>query len=126
MIGKHLSSFKELEQLLSPEDNYSHLRSKMLSISNPCVPWVGLYLRDLTYLNDGYPTMLKGSNLINFEKCRRLATVLKEIEKFQKIPFNFVEDLDIRSYILKMEELPSDENQMYSLSLQVEPVASTQ
>ncbi len=113
-----------MESLVSPEDNYNRLRNKMLTLESPCVPWIGLYLRDLTYLGDGFPTFIKnkdtGCNLVNFDKCRKIATVLLEVQKFQKIPFQLPEDAEMRAYILRMRLLEQDENVLYSLSLKVE------
>ena len=74
-----LKLFEELTDLLSPTSNYSTLRNHIhKGISPPVIPYLGVYLSDLTFLEDGNPDF--SGNLINFDKRRRIATVINEIK----------------------------------------------
>jgi hypothetical protein len=39
----------------------------------------GLYLSDLTFIEEGNPDRLKENNFINFQKCRMVAEVIKQV-----------------------------------------------
>jgi son of sevenless-like protein len=73
--------FDELTDLLSPVGNYTNLRNHLhREISPPIIPYIGVYLTDLTFLEDGNPDMAENGTLINFDKRRRIATVINEIK----------------------------------------------
>lgn len=46
--------FDELMDLMSPTSNYTKFRNYLhKEISPPCIPYLGVYLSDLTFLEDG-------------------------------------------------------------------------
>jgi hypothetical protein len=46
--------FDELMELMSPNSNYTKFRNHLhKEISPPCIPYLGVYLSDLTFLEDG-------------------------------------------------------------------------
>lgn len=57
LSARHITSFTRLKTLLSMEKNYSNYRTELRNISLPCVPFLGLYLTDLTFVGEGNPTM---------------------------------------------------------------------
>lgn len=77
---------------------------------------LGVYLTDLTFIEDGNPDYLEGG-LVNWVKRRRLANVIKSIQQYQFKPYNFEVVPFIQEYLLNAETLNEDE--CYKLSLQV-------
>lgn len=63
--------------------------------------------------------LLDKPNLINFEKKRRQAWVIKEVLKFNQIPFNFNVESKIQNFLKKMDVL--DEQTLHQFSLLCEP-----
>jgi hypothetical protein len=47
--------------------SYKTYRMTLLEEDPPCVPYIGIYLSDLTFIEDGNPEFLE-DNLINFQK----------------------------------------------------------
>jgi son of sevenless-like protein len=111
--------FDELVELLSPTSNYTNLRNYLKkSISPPCIPYIGVYLTDLTFLEDGNTDLL--GNLINFDKRRRIATVISDIKQYQQAKYALAHEPVLREFVLKISE-GFDENKCYKESLRVEP-----
>ncbi|KAJ9610873.1 Guanine nucleotide exchange factor lte1 [Cladophialophora chaetospira] len=78
------SLLKHMETLAQPLRNFHDLRAEMESadFSDGCIPFLGLYIRDLTY-NAQKPSHLPGApgteSLINFERYRSTAVIVKGI-----------------------------------------------
>ena len=76
------SLLKNMEALIQPVRNFHDLRQEMESsdLTNGCVPFIGLYVHDLTY-NSQKPAQIatsrEGKPLINFSRYRTAATIIK-------------------------------------------------
>jgi len=116
-----MAIYNELAELMSPEDNFNNLRMSLYSVYPPAVPWLGLYLRDLTFTEDGTPTKIKGTEMINFDKCRKLAATLKEIESMKTKRYALKEEPLIVALLLDTEGFITEEKEQFERSLQVEP-----
>ncbi|KAK7533128.1 uncharacterized protein J3D65DRAFT_558224, partial [Phyllosticta citribraziliensis] len=74
---------RELENLVQPVKNFYNLRleMEMASLEDGCIPFVGIYTRDLIY-NAQKPATLgegNGGPLINFERHQTAATIVKSL-----------------------------------------------
>jgi son of sevenless-like protein len=111
---------KELEKLIAPEKNHKHYR-EMLQVTllekKPCCPYLGLYLADLTFIEDGNPD--KRGDMINFDKRCMLGKVLSEILRFQNIRYMFRPVPALQWFL--SNQTPLSEKQAYDLSLTQEP-----
>jgi RasGEF domain/RasGEF N-terminal motif len=131
--------FSALIEEMSPDMNYRQYRAELKAVSPPCVPYLGVYLTDLTFIEDGNQDEVEGAagggarrrrpsnaapptKLINFDKRRRLTQVIQDIRTFQLARYNFKEVPIIQGALLAGGEFV-DENKMYELSLSIEPRA---
>jgi son of sevenless-like protein len=80
------------------------------------IPYLGVYLTDLTFIEDGNKDFINDS-LINFDKRRKIAQVIMEIQQYQATPYCLEEVPALRDFLLNLETF--DENEAYSHSLQV-------
>ncbi|EEH08620.1 conserved hypothetical protein [Histoplasma capsulatum G186AR] len=75
---------KDMETLAQPIRNFQKLRLEMetTNLQDGCVPFVGLYVQDLTY-NSQKPAQIAstrdGEPLVNFERYRTAATIVKSL-----------------------------------------------
>ncbi|KAL2375488.1 hypothetical protein RJ035_001369 [Blastomyces gilchristii] len=75
---------KDMETLAQPIRNFQKLRLEMEStnLQDGCVPFVGLYVQDLTY-NSQKPAQIAstrdGEPLVNFERYRTAAAIVKSL-----------------------------------------------
>jgi hypothetical protein len=110
--------FAELERLRRYfEQNYRDLRVAVHSAPQPVIPFLGVYLTDLTYVEDGAAD--RDGHLINFQKLSKIAEYILEIQQYQQGAYNFVPISILQTYVLKMKLLTDDE--AFDLSFKYEP-----
>ncbi|KAL6078080.1 Ras guanine nucleotide exchange factor, variant 2 [Balamuthia mandrillaris] len=99
--------------------NYSCYRERLHSVNPPLLPYLGVYLTDLTFIEDGNPDFI--GDLINFKKRELIYDVISEVQQYQQTEYSFTVDAGVVAFLknLPMEEM--EENDMYNLSLKREP-----
>jgi son of sevenless-like protein len=82
---------------------------------------IGVYLTDLTFIEDGIPSIIKKSALINFAKRAKTAEVIRDIQQYQNVPYPLQPVPELQEYILSNMQAAGDVHEMYEKSLAVEP-----
>ncbi|KAM4574122.1 ras-specific guanine nucleotide-releasing factor RalGPS2 isoform 2-T4 [Fundulus diaphanus] len=126
---KDKSTFDRLDYLMSKEDNYKRLRDFISSQSMvSCIPYLGMYLSDLTYIDSAYPST--GSILESEQRSNLMNNILRIISDLQRsctydIPVlpHIQKYLNSVRYIEELQKFVEDEN--YKLSQKIEPGTST-
>eukprot|EP00004_Rigifila_ramosa_P014937 TRINITY_DN343_c0_g1_i1.p1 TRINITY_DN343_c0_g1~~TRINITY_DN343_c0_g1_i1.p1 ORF type:complete len:1009 (-),score=276.87 TRINITY_DN343_c0_g1_i1:65-2644(-) len=117
-----LAAQEELEELMKPDGSYKNYRHCIHTINPPCVPFLGVYLRDLVFIEDGNPDFTE-TGLINFTKRRATHEVIMELQQYQQQIYKFPQVEPLFTY---MATLPfSGEEERYKLSLIFEPRNTT-
>ena len=88
---------------------------------NPDSLPLGVYLTDLTFIEDGIPSIIRRTELINFAKRAKTAEVIRDIQQYQNVPYPLKSVGDLQDYILSNMQAAVDVHEMYNKSLQVEP-----
>ncbi|EGD80856.1 hypothetical protein PTSG_01442 [Salpingoeca rosetta] len=127
--------------------NHANLRATIAQASPPCIPFLGLYLTDITFMEDGSPDYLsldpsapgkdvQGSDIINFSKRRLVGETCMTIQQFQNRTYNLATEDIIKEFLLRLppvheraQPLPDGskasiqqfEDIMYEQSLKLEP-----
>ena len=76
MSKKILGNYEELKEFLETRNNYKALRSAIKTSNPPLIPYLGIYLSDLTFIEDGNPVIIFFSDIfrgVTYEKCRILS-----------------------------------------------------
>ena len=115
---RHTAVFKELSELMAPAKSYAAFRNKLHTLHPPCVPYIGVYQTDLTFIEEGNPTMCDG--LVNWKKCRLQASIIVEIQTYQQAPYGFLPVPWIKDFFLGLEPR-NDDNEMWNASITIEP-----
>ncbi|KAJ3442599.1 guanine nucleotide exchange factor [Anaeramoeba flamelloides] len=113
-----------LSALINRKNNFGKMRTVLQRIIPPAFPYVGMYLTDLVFNDEGNPnniTSVNGNRLINFEKRKITANIIKQIQQFQQTPYMFEKVPQIQSLIHKNTSIEYDSKKMYQQSLKVEP-----
>lgn len=109
---------KELQELMDPTKSWKKYRTALKKAAVPAVPYLGLYLSDLTQIYEGNDT--KTGDTIHFEKQNLVSATIRDIQYLQDHPYRslrFSEDI-----ILFTSGLPVlDDSDLWELSLQREP-----
>lgn len=80
-----------------------------------------MYLTDLTFIEDGIPSIMKKTNMINFAKRAKTAEVIRDIQQYQNAPYSLQPVPELQDYILSNMAAAGDVHEMYDKSLIVEP-----
>eukprot|EP01122_Echinamoeba_exundans_P005448 TRINITY_DN15602_c0_g1_i1.p1 TRINITY_DN15602_c0_g1~~TRINITY_DN15602_c0_g1_i1.p1 ORF type:complete len:420 (+),score=42.44 TRINITY_DN15602_c0_g1_i1:246-1505(+) len=98
----HKAELAEMETLCSPDRYWVAGRHFIRQANPPCLPFFGIHLTDLTFLEDGQSRIF-GPNLINFKKLQRVGQALKEFFQYTQMPYNFEEVPSIQRFLLGNE-----------------------
>lgn len=127
LVGNRTNqSLGNIRKLMGANRNFTEYREMIHSVNPPCIPFLGIYLQDLTFIEDGNPDYIKKSTkLINFAKRQKAAEVIREINQFQSPPYNFQPVPDLQAFIRSNLESSLDIDKLYERSLQLEPRETT-
>jgi son of sevenless-like protein len=81
----------------------------------------GVYLTDLTFIEDGIPSIIKKTSLINFAKRAKTAEVIRDIQQYQNVLYPLQPVPELQEYMLSNMQAAGDVHEMYERSLAVEP-----
>ncbi|XP_052797234.1 ras-specific guanine nucleotide-releasing factor 2-like isoform X2 [Mya arenaria] len=113
---------ERLQTLVSSDGRFKNMRDALHRCDPPCIPYLGMYLTDLSFIEEGTPDRTEDS-LINFSKMRMIAHVIREIRLFQQTPYRIEHHPRVTNYLLDTTRLYDDE-QTYKASLDIEPKVS--
>ncbi|XP_015854466.1 ras-specific guanine nucleotide-releasing factor 2 isoform X1 [Peromyscus maniculatus bairdii] len=108
--------FKNLRETLKKNKKHS---SWPCSCNPPAVPYLGMYLTDLAFIEEGTPNFTE-EGLVNFSKMRMISHIIREIRQFQQTAYRIDQQPKVIQYLLD-KALIIDEDTLYELSLKIEP-----
>ncbi|CAL8293690.1 unnamed protein product [Boreogadus saida] len=112
----------KLQKLVSSEGRFKNLREALKNCDPPCVPYLGMYLTDLAFIEEGTPNYTEDS-LVNFSKMRMISHIIREIRQFQQTAYKIDHQPKATEYLLDKSTV-LDEETMYEASLRIEPKVS--
>ncbi|KAG2010086.1 cell division control protein 25 [Coprinopsis cinerea AmutBmut pab1-1] len=83
-------SMKELaacEGIIDSNKNFSNYRKLMASMTPPCIPFIGVFLSTLQFIQDGNPDNHPNGR-INFRKRQKFAEVISDTKRWQSHSYN--------------------------------------
>ncbi|CAB1318268.1 unnamed protein product, partial [Coregonus sp. 'balchen'] len=113
------SLMDRLQKTVSSEGRFKNLRETLKNCNPPCVPYLGMYLTDLAFIEEGTPNFTE-EGLVNFSKMRMISHIIREIRQFQGAPYRIEHQPKVTQFLLD-KTLVMDEDTLYELSLKIEP-----
>ncbi|KAG7222419.1 hypothetical protein INR49_016279 [Caranx melampygus] len=89
----------KLQKLVSSEGRFKNLREALKNCDPPCVPYLGMYLTDLAFIEEGTPNYTE-DNLVNFSKMRMISHIIREIRQFQQTAYKIDYQPKVAKYLL--------------------------
>ncbi|KAG2051523.1 ras GEF [Suillus hirtellus] len=125
---KSKMQLESLRRLADHGRNYHQYRSRLRNIAPPAVPFLGLYLTDVTFCREGNPSYREspnapGKKLLNFNKYHKLARIVQDMQRFQ-VPYNLKKIPEVQEYLqmaFEKSKHHGDLQDLYRRSLLVEP-----
>ncbi|KAF3934768.1 hypothetical protein ABW20_dc0108280 [Dactylellina cionopaga] len=129
---KTKAALEKLRSVVDPSRNYVELRTRTRNQQTPCLPFLGTYLTDMVFFDDGNADKKplpnedpKAPTGINFNKYTLITKMLQEIQHFQ-VPYPMQEVPEFQHWIdYQMRTLREsgfgDVQKLYRQSLAIEP-----
>ncbi|KAK9723270.1 hypothetical protein K7432_002067 [Basidiobolus ranarum] len=121
--SKYEALVDRLRHITDHNRNYYEYRKQIKQAALPCLPFMGVYLTDLTFMDDGNPSFRRTDlQVINFSKHVKTVRIIQEIQRFQ-VPYNLAPVPSLQSYLTQQIDLSSGWNpeELYEISLKREP-----
>nr|KAF6279197.1 Ras protein specific guanine nucleotide releasing factor 1 [Myotis myotis] len=113
----------KLQKLVSSDGRFKNLREALKNCDPPCVPYLGMYLTDLAFIEEGTPNYTE-DGLVNFSKMRMISHIIREIRQFQQTAYKIEHQAKVTQYLLD-RSFVMDEESLYEASLRIEPKLPT-
>ncbi|XP_049593454.1 ras-specific guanine nucleotide-releasing factor 2 isoform X2 [Syngnathus scovelli] len=108
-----------LQRTVSSEGRFKNLRETLKNCNPPCVPYLGMYLTDLAFIEEATPNFTE-EGLVNFSKMRMICHIIREIRQFQQAPYRIEHQAKVTHFLLDKTQV-MDEDALYEFSLKIEP-----
>lgn len=124
LSSKYKAMWEPIHRATDSQRNFAEYRQRLKTTIAPCLPFLGVYLTDMTFTDDGnadHRLSPNGRKLINFDKYVKITRILNEIDQFQT-GYKLQEVDEIQTYLAKtLDTIEQDDEVFYDLSLKREP-----
>jgi len=93
--------FQTLLDLFDMSYNYKNYRTNLQSSTPPIIPYMGLYPKDITSLEE-YPTILE-DGVVNFTKLRDLWRIVNQMRPYQNSKYRVDVVPELHNYLKKIK-----------------------
>ncbi|RCI04084.1 hypothetical protein CU098_000347, partial [Rhizopus stolonifer] len=122
MSTRSMLILQNIRRLMGAQRNFAEYRELIKKVNPPCIPFLGIYLQDLTFIEDGNSNYLKKTNnQINFAKRMKTAEVIRDLQQYQSTHYMLTAVPDIQEFIKTHLHSSREEDELYELSLKLEP-----
>jgi hypothetical protein len=131
--AKTKARLEELKIITDVGRNYAVLRQRLQNHIAPCIPFVGIYLTDLTFVDVGNGTTrqlpgdsgVDGVSVINFDKHMKTAKIIGQLQSFQ-VPYRLAAVPEMQEWMeMQVQRMRSSDQanvqSYYRRSLLLEP-----
>lgn len=116
---QNMEALKEFCQLIDSSASFRAYRQALAETEPPCIPYLGLILQDLTFINIGNQDLLPDGS-INFAKRWQQFNILESMRRFRKCNFDFKKSEKILSVFDNFDDYKCEE-ELWQISERIKP-----
>ncbi|XP_077986646.1 rap guanine nucleotide exchange factor 1-like [Glandiceps talaboti] len=109
--------------LIDSSSSFKAYRAALAEAKPPCIPYLGLILQDITFINLGNPNTLESEGhkeCVNFSKCWQQFTILDTMRMFKKIKYDLSPNERVIAFFNDFNDFLHEEA-MWQLSEKIKP-----
>jgi Ras-specific guanine nucleotide-releasing factor 2 len=119
---KYIHILHSIDELMDGRGNFKNYRETIKNVEPPFLPFEGIFLTDITFLDENPDFVSDG--MVNFKKVKFLGDILATIRKIQQMESHpFQESLLLKEYMKRAIVL--DEQHLHQVSTQIASVQIT-
>eukprot|EP01122_Echinamoeba_exundans_P008533 TRINITY_DN2849_c0_g1_i1.p1 TRINITY_DN2849_c0_g1~~TRINITY_DN2849_c0_g1_i1.p1 ORF type:complete len:214 (-),score=20.10 TRINITY_DN2849_c0_g1_i1:56-697(-) len=119
LTASHKKRFDTLNELVNRERNFANRRRFTNSSTGTCLPYIGVCLVDLAFIQEGNRTFEAESNRINAHKLKVLSDCIADSLRWRAKPYNLTPVAALKQLLEPVEAITEED--LYGVSLYVEP-----
>ncbi|XP_064617098.1 rap guanine nucleotide exchange factor 1-like isoform X2 [Liolophura sinensis] len=116
---QNMEALKEFCQLIDSSSSFRAYRQALAETEPPCIPYIGLILQDLTFINIGNPDYLADGS-INFAKRWQQFNILDNMRRFKKCNYPIKRSEKVLSVFNNFDDYHSEET-LWQISEKIKP-----
>ncbi|XP_022322491.1 uncharacterized protein LOC111123983 isoform X7 [Crassostrea virginica] len=116
---QNLEALKEFCQLIDSSGSFRAYRQALAETEPPCIPYIGLILQDLTFINIGNQDLLTDGS-INFAKRWQQFNILDNMRRFKKCNYQIKRNEKLINCLNNFDEYLSEES-LWQISEKIKP-----
>ncbi|CEH19486.1 Ras1 guanine nucleotide exchange factor [Ceraceosorus bombacis] len=134
LTAKYRVMMEEQRRTVEHTRNFAGYRARLRATAAPALPFVGLFLTDLTFCHEGNPATRPSpqdpqKRLLNFDKYVKMSRIIGDLQRFQ-LPYTLLEVQECQSYLNKVlasvqQAGAGGAEDLYRRSLLLEPRSKT-
>ncbi|XP_050358736.1 guanine nucleotide-releasing factor 2 isoform X3 [Nymphalis io] len=105
--------------LIDSSHSFRAYRNALADTQPPCIPYIGLFLQDLTFVHVGNPDLLPDGS-INFTKRWQQYNIMENMKRFHKEQYKFKKNERIQAMFNEFDDVLSEET-MWQISETIKP-----
>ncbi|CAH0722478.1 unnamed protein product, partial [Brenthis ino] len=106
-------------KLIDSSHSFRNYRSALAATQPPCIPYIGLFLQDLTFVHVGNPDLLPDGS-INFTKRWQQYNIMENMKRFHKEQYKIKKNERIQAMFNEFDDVLSEET-MWQISETIKP-----
>eukprot|EP01130_Rhizamoeba_saxonica_P010296 TRINITY_DN4212_c0_g1_i2.p1 TRINITY_DN4212_c0_g1~~TRINITY_DN4212_c0_g1_i2.p1 ORF type:complete len:425 (-),score=60.47 TRINITY_DN4212_c0_g1_i2:111-1385(-) len=112
-----MQDYKDLRVIASQDNNFSVYRNIVKNAGPPFIPYIGVILNDMYFIEEGNQTFIDGH--ININKMLQISNIKSKVRKFQSLSYQYTSNTEIQNWY--RESLVLGDRHLYKMSLKLLP-----
>jgi hypothetical protein len=112
------ATYEKFSHIMTTKQNFQTYRHALTTTKLPAVPYLGVFLRDIVFIEEGNPLRLP-NGFFNFDRISLLGRLIMDIQKYKHISYDIPVLPTVQTFFANLKPLDSDDS-LYEASMAAE------